>query len=183
MNFSALVNSNIAFPEGQENFGGISKVYYGFLADADETQWPEPADSPTSFALAITIALPIVMLATKKMNTIYVTPETSGLDGETQGERDAESTKRTAEFFFPQPNADSLGFARVIQNRRMFFIFEDMKGQLRLLGSPRFPAKCSANDTSGKASTDRPGITFKVEDIGSGPAPIYTAAIPLTPAV
>ena len=123
------------------------------------------------------------MLTGKQMNAIYVTPETSGLDGETQGERDAESTKRSAEFFFPQPNADSLGFAKVVQNRRMFFIFEDMKGQKRLIGSPRFPAKCSPADTTGKASTDRPGVTFTVEDIGNGPAPVYDSTVPLTPAV
>jgi len=182
MDYSNLINSNINFGEGQENFGGLAKVWYGFIADADETQWPEPVLTPASFSEAITITDPIVMLTGKQMNEIYVTPETSGLDGEPQGDRDAESTKRTAEFFFPQPNADALGFAKVVQNRRMFFVFQDMSGNKRLLGSPRFPAKCSPKDSTGKASTDRPGVTFTVEDIGNGPVPIITSALPLTPA-
>lgn len=180
MDFSNLNMSDISFAEGQENYGGVSKVYYGFIADTVEESFPSPKTAPTSLEEAITITTPIVMKTGKKMNTIYVTPETSGIDGETQGERDAESTKRTAEFFFPQPNADGLGFARVCQNRRMFFIFKDMRGQLRLIGSHIFPAKCSPKDSTGKASTDRPGVTFTVEDIGAGPAPIYNAEIPLT---
>ena len=183
MDYSSLVNSDISFGEGQDNFGGIRKVYYGFLSDVDETQWPEPAAAPTSFTEAITIATPIVMLTGKKMNELYVTPETSGLDGEGQGDRDAQSTKRSAELLFPKSNADSLGFAKATINRNMFFLLEDMSGLLRLIGSPKFPANCTAKDTTGKASTDRPGVTFTVEDIGIGPCPIYAADVPLEAAV
>jgi len=160
--------------------GGLRPIgYYGFLADANIAQWPEIAANAATLAEYITITGNIVMKPGKTMYPMYGTAETGGLKGEPQGERDAKSTKRTAGWFIPGNKKDALGAAKAFLNRNMFFIYIEQDGKKRLQGSPSFPAECSPSDDTGKAVTDRKGITFEIVDHGFGPCPVYEGVIPV----
>lgn len=179
MNFDAL-----EFQEGQNNMGGLRPIgYYGFLVDVDTSQWPKIADAPADLPANITIAGNIVMKAGKTVYPMYGTAETGGLKGETQGERDGKSTKRTATWFIPGNKKEALGASRAFLNRNMFFIFTEQDGKKRLQGSPSFPAECSPSDDTGTAVTDRKGVTFEITDNGFGPCPVYEGVIPVDSAL
>jgi hypothetical protein len=174
MNFEAL-----EFQEGQNNMGGLRTIgYYGFIADVDVSSFPELPEAPLTIEDAAVIAQNIVMKPGKTMFAMYGTAETAGLNGESQGERDGRSTKRTATWFYPTTAKKTLGAALKFQNRNMFFLFQEHNGNYRLLGSPWFPAEVAANDTTGTAVTDRKGVTFTITDNGFGPCPIYEGVIP-----
>lgn len=177
MNFDAL-----QFEEGTNNMGGLRPIgYYGFLADVQT--FPEIAETPADLAANITISTNIVMKATKTMYAMYGTAETAGLKGETQGERDGKSTKRTATWFIPGNKKEALGAARAFLNRNMFFLYREQDGKYRLQGSPNFPAEASPSDDTGTAVTDRKGITFEIVDNGFGPCPVYEGDIPVDSAM
>jgi hypothetical protein len=174
MNFEAL-----EFQEGLNNMGGLRTIgYYGFIADVEVSSFPELPAAPANLEDAAVIASDIVMKAGKTMFGMYGTAETAGLNGESQGERDGRSTKRTATWFYPTTSKKTLGAALKFLNRNMFFLLQEHNGNYRLLGSPWFPAEVAANDTTGTAVTDRKGVTFTITDNGFGPCPIYEGAIP-----
>ena len=172
MNFEAL-----DFEEGMNNMGGLRTIgYYGFIAEVAD--FPELPASPATLSDAAVITTDIVMKPGKTMYSIYGTAETGGMDGETQGERDSRSTKRTLKWFFPTTSKKSLGFELKTLNRRTFWIVQEHDGKYRLMGSPSFPAEVSSNDSTGTAVTDRKGVTYTITDNGFGPCPIYEGVIP-----
>jgi len=179
MNFEAL-----DFQEGMNNMGGLRTIgYYGFIADVIRESFPELPVSPATLEESIVITEDIVLKPGKTMYPMYGTAETAGLDGEGQGERDSGSTKRTATWFYPTTSKRALGAALKFLNRRMFFIYQEHDGKYRLQGSPAFPAEVKSNDTTGKAVTDRKGVTFTISDSGFGPCPVYEGVIPVDSAM
>lgn len=173
MNFEAL-----EFQEGTNNMGGLRTIgYYGFIRDV--ANFPETPANPATLEDSIIITEDIVMKPGKTMYAMYGTAETAGLNGESQGERDGRSTKRTATWFYPTTSKKALAAAKMFQNRNMFFLFQEHDGKFRLQGTPWFPAEVAANDTTGTAVTDRKGVTFTITDNGFGPCPIYEGIIPV----
>ncbi len=172
MNFEAL-----EFQEGLNNMGGLRTIgYYGFIADV--AVFPELPESSAALEDSIVITADIVMKAGKTMYSMYGTAETSGLNGESQGERDGRSTKRTATWFYPTTSKKALAASLNFLNRNMFFLYQEHDGKWRLQGTPWFPAEVAANDTTGTAVTDRKGVTFTITDNGFGPCPVYEGLIP-----
>lgn len=172
MNFEAL-----EFQEGMNNMGGLRTIgYYGFIEDV--ASFPELPDNPATLEESIVIAADIVMKPGKKVHRMYGTAETGGLNGESQGERDGRSTKRTANWFYPTTSIMALAAAKNFQNRNMFFLYQEHDGKWRLQGTPGFPAEVAANDSTGTAVTDRKGVTFTITDNGFGPCPVYEGEIP-----
>lgn len=179
MNFEAL-----QFEEGTNNMGGLRPIgYYGFLADVDTSLWPEVAEDPADLAANITVVGDITMKATKTVYAMYGTAETAGLKGESQGDRDGRSTKRTASWFMPGNKKEALGAAKAFLNRNMFFLYREQDGKWRLQGSPDFPAEVAPSDDTGTAVTDRKGITLEITDNGFGPCPVYEGSIPVDSAM
>jgi hypothetical protein len=175
-----MIYSDILFAEGQNNMGGFRTIgWYGFIEDVDT--FPEIPATPADIASANVITGDIVMKAGKYMYKMYGTAETTGLNGESQGERDGRSTKRTATWFYPTTSEEALGITVAFQNRNMFFVFQEHDGKKRLQGSPAFPAECAINDTTGTAVTDRKGITITITDNGFGGCPIYKGVVPVAP--
>jgi hypothetical protein len=163
--------------EGIPNMAGLQRMAFcGYISDV--AVFPEIPKNPVNLEDAAVILENIVMKPGKFMQPLYGTPETGGLTGESQGERDGRSTKRTATWFHPTTSEKSLGAVLAFQNRSMFFLFRENTGNLRLMGSPAIPAEVAASDTTGTAFADRKGVTYTITDAGFGPAPIYRGLIP-----
>jgi hypothetical protein len=84
---------------------------------------------------------------------------------------------RTAAWFYPTTPEEAPGVTVTIQNRNMFFIYQEYDGKKRLQGSLSFPAECAINDTTRTAVTDSKGIT--ITDNGFGGCPIYKGVVPV----
>lgn len=172
MNFETL-----EYQEGQNNMGGLRPVgYYGFVEDA--VTIPEPPTNATALAESVTITGSIVMKSGKAMYPMYGELELSGLKGEVQGERGSYSHKRTVSWFLPGSNPKTLGAAKNFLNRRMFFVFTEMNGQMRLQGTAQLPCDVKTSEDTGTKTADQKGVTFEITDYGFGPVPVYTGTIP-----
>lgn len=172
--------ANLTWPDGSENMGGLQVIgYYCPISYIDN--FPKLPTNPTTAIEEITLesATGFTMQAGKFFRKIYSTMETSEVVDENQGENDGQSFVHKAEIFFPGTTAESLAFARNVNNTNMVFIFMDIQGNRRVIGSEEFPAKCKPSFTTGKATADRKGMTMAISSYGYTPAPFYTGKLDL----
>jgi hypothetical protein len=174
--------SDLLWPDGSDNIGGTEvNHYYAPLSDIDV--FPTIAAVPATLAAEVTISTDFEFLTGKKFHKIYSTLDTGKVDDKSVGEFDGRSFEHIFEFVFPGTRAEALAIIRKMNNTNMVFIASEANGQKRIIGSVAFPAKMSLSDvTTGAKTADRKQTTIRVESRGVTPAPIYTGAIPLTPA-
>ncbi|MNH19739.1 hypothetical protein D3C79_794850 [compost metagenome] len=131
----------------------------------------------------VTIATAIVMKPTKAFRTLYCTVDKNGVKSEAVGERDGKSFKVTLKFTHPTNRAEILAFQRLTANRNMVFLVPETDGNVRIVGSKEFPAKLnSGSSDTGETIESLKHAAFEFSCNSRTPAPIYTAAVPLTPA-
>lgn len=166
------------FQEGSKNIPGLRPIgYFGFTSEADYI--PELPSAPTDMSDAGVITENIVMKAGKTMYPMYGTFEKLQLAGESQGERDARTKRRTITWKYPDTDPLSIGFDIATNNRNMFFIVTDNNGRHRLVGNKFIPASISSNDDTGMGIADDKGYTYEIYDHGIGSAPIYNGDLPV----
>jgi hypothetical protein len=171
--------TSLTWADGEKNMGGLQTIgYYAPIADIDN--FPALPANPATAAEEVTLSGHFSLLPTKYFLKIYSTQETGELVDENQGEKDGQSFKHKATIIFPGTKAEALAFAARVNNSNMVFILVESTGQMRVIGSPAFPAKCKPSFTTGKATGDRKGMTLEIESYGYTPAPIYDGVIRLS---
>lgn len=171
--------ADLEWADNKKNMGGIKTIaYYAPVSEIDN--FPELPANPSSAAAEVTLDGRFTFESQKFFRSLYITMETSEIKDENQGERDGQSFKHSAEFFFPGTDAEALAFAANVNNTGMVFIFEELSGgNRRVIGSRAIPARVQCSFTTGKATADRKGMTVTVESYGYTPAPLYDGAIQL----
>ncbi len=170
--------------DGEDNTPGVQqKVLFGRISEV--LTFPSPVSDNSagtgSFADLVTISGNIVMKPGCNVYEMYVTIETSKLDGKLQGETDGKNFSNEATFFHPGQSADILGFLQWSKNSDLFAIIFENDGQARLLGHKGYPAKMiSADSSTGDATTSKRGVTFTLKSARKGPAPIFTGKVQLS---
>lgn len=170
---------DLDYADNSKNMGGIKTIaYYAPVSEVDN--FPELPANPVTAAQEVTLDGRFTFNVGKFFRKLYITMDTSEVKDENQGERDGQSFKHTAEFFFPGTSAEALAFAANVNNTGMVFIFEEVSGgNRRVIGSKAIPAMVKCSFTTGKATADRKGMTVTVEGYGYTPAPLYDGAIQL----
>ena len=171
--------ADLEWADNKKNMAGIKTIgYYAPVSEIDN--FPELPANPTTAAQEVTLDGRFTFLSSKFFRKLYLTFETSEIKDENQGERDGQSFKHIAEFFFPGTEAEALAFAANVNNTGMVFIFEEVSGgNRRVIGSRAIPAMVKCSFTTGKAVTDRKGMTVTIEGYGYTPAPLYDGVIEL----
>lgn len=171
--------ADLEWSDNKKNMGGIkTTAYYAPVSEIDV--FPELPANPATPEDEVTLDGRFIFDSGKFFRKLYLTMETSEVKDENQGERDGQSFKHTAEFFFPGTEAEALAFAANVNNTGMVFIFEEISGgNRRVIGSAAIPARVMCSFTTGKATADRKGMTVTVEGYGYTPAPLYDGAIQL----
>ena len=171
--------ADLTWTDNKKNMAGIKTIgYYAPVSEIDN--FPELPANPATPEDEVTLDGRFTFLSSKYFRKLYLTFETSEIKDENQGERDGQSFKHTAEFFFPGTEAEALAFAANVNNTGMVFIFEEVSGgNRRVIGSRAIPAMVQCSFTTGKAVTDRKGMTVTVTGYGYTPAPLYDGVIEL----
>jgi len=176
--------ASLTWADGAKNMGGLQVT--GYYTTIDEcTTIPELFASPSTAAEEVTLdhtTTPFAFETGGCFKELYMTLETSKVEDEPQGEIDGQSFVHKAELVYPGTSADALAFAAAVNNSKMLFIFKESDGQMRVIGSKAFPARCKVTVTTGAKTADRKGLTIEIFSYGYTPAPIYEGDIELTPA-
>lgn len=108
-------------------------------------------------------ATPMKLKPGFKMRCIDFLPEKSKYTSETTGEYPSQTVTDKLVLFHPGTGAIATMTQTYLHNRRCYFIFEDAKGRLRMVGHPLFPIKSSVNIDSGEGAQGTPGTTITIE--------------------
>ncbi|MNE43121.1 hypothetical protein D3C80_1372810 [compost metagenome] len=182
----SLTAKDILWPQGRLNPGGIGQhILYAF--EEDILTWPTglnpDTETATSYNDLVTIATPFIMKTGKQFFKLHCTLEEGEVKFTQVGPRDSKSFENSVEISFPGNEAEFLGFIAAAANRKIVALVPEMNGKTRIIGHQLFPAQIeSVEGTSGKKVADGRSTKVVIKSAAGTPAPIYTAAIPLTPA-
>ncbi|SDK35255.1 hypothetical protein SAMN05421823_102532 [Catalinimonas alkaloidigena] len=175
---------DILWPNGSNNDAGLARMHYYCALDDIDT-FPAIAATPasaTSAAELVTVADDFVFKSGKCFKEFYCTLEKGNMKSTLVGERDGKSAENTVTLFHPGNKDYLLGMIEYLKNTNLVVLVRELDGQIRIFGSEYLPANLDvAESDSGTKVADLKGITVTVKSIGRI-APIYTGAIPLTPA-
>lgn len=182
LNFGAITSLATPDIDGREAMGGYPSVAYLALLDDIETFPTEPdVETITTVAAAAKLTGTFDMKAAKYFYTVRVKPRSIQFTPEGQGEVGGKSFKVKGSFFIPGIDDDSMGLARVLNNRYGVLVIPDPDGQNRIcIGTYNLPAEFGATGASGQAAADAKGFTFNFECDSFAPGWIYNGAIPLS---
>lgn len=108
-------------------------------------------------------ATPMKLKPGFKMRCIDFLPEKSKFTSESTGEYPSQTVTDKLVLFHPGVGAIATMAQTYLHNRRCYFIFEDAKGRLRMVGHPLFPIKSTVNIDSGEGAQGTPGTTITIE--------------------
>ncbi|QJD79531.1 hypothetical protein [Spirosoma rhododendri] len=141
-----------------------------------------PPANPATPADAYVITTPHVCNTGKNFTQVYCTPDTSELEGGMNGEIDGRSFKVTFKFFYPGSKKELFAFKNRVKNDKFVLEVPLSDGTIIQIGSAKFPAYIAPSFKSEKMSGRGKGAEFEVT-CWMPDMLIYSAAIPLTPAV
>lgn len=178
-----------------ENIGGESCEPVGGLVGElnivphkDLTTIKDPPATLTGYTdlkeLA-TIVGPHIAAATKGFTKIIGVTETGTIKSTLIGNSGARLFQNELVIEVAGSSADLLGWLRLVKNLRFIMLAEEVgTGNLRQLGSDRFPAQFTGIEHAIEAAMEgKNSVTLTVQDKQKWPAPVYTGAIPMKPAV
>jgi hypothetical protein len=165
--------------------GGYTAIaYLGFIADIETFPGEPNIETATDVGLVSKLTGAYIMKATKFFFEVKVPPSTSKFSPASQGELGGKSFKNTGEIFIPGIDDQSMGLARMLNNRYAVLIFTDPDGKNRIaLGTKDLPVTFTPKGDSGAKGTDKKGFTFTFECDSFAPGWIYEGPIPLTGSV
>ncbi|MFK5893740.1 MAG: hypothetical protein QM504_11020 [Pseudomonadota bacterium] len=175
--------ADLDFEDGQDNMAGTQLLAY-YIPIADVETLPGYVANPAALGDYGTVDTAIICKTGKNFLKLYASPDSGKIDDNKIEGKDANSFESIYEFFFPKNDAASIGFQRVSGTGKFLVIVLEADGNKRLMGiKPGVPAiVASVAASSGTQSSGEKGATFQFKSLQNGPAPIYTAEIPLTPA-
>lgn len=181
INFGAI--ANMSFPEidGREAMGGYTAIaYLGFIADISAFPTEPNIETATDIGAVVKLGGAYIMKENKYFFEVKVPPQTSKFSPASQGELGGKSFKNSGEIFIPGIDDQSMGLARMLNNRYAVLIFTDPDGKNRIaLGSKEMPVIFTPKGDSGAKGTDKKGFTFTYECDSFAPGWIYEGPIPL----
>jgi hypothetical protein len=185
LNFGSI--ANMAFPEidGREAMGGYTSIaYLGFIADIETFPGEPDITTVTDVGDVVKLIGAYIMKQGKFFFEVKVPPFTSKHSPVSQGEVGGKSFKNTGEIYVPGIDAQSMGLARMLNNRYAILILTDPDGKTRVaLGSKNLPLYFIPKGDSGAKGVDKKGFTFTYESESFAPGWVYDGPIPLSGSV
>lgn len=182
LNFGAITTITTPEIDGRESMGGYTSIAYLALIN-DIEGFPSEPDVETIQAVIAAAKLTgaYTMKQDKYFYMIRVKPRSIQFTPEGQGEVGGKSFKVRGSFMIPGIDDESMGLARVLNNRYGILILPDPDGKNRInIGTNALPCEFSATGESGQAAADAKGFTFNFECDSFAPGWIYNGAIPLS---
>ena len=175
-----IADENIDFCPTTETAAGVSEtqIYAAYLSDFETLNAPPALTAATTYTEAATIIAAHTFATGKGFFKINVLPDTGLVESTLVGEKGSKSYSSSFSGTLSGTSARNKGFGRLAKNAPMVFLVVQTNGDIVQLGSETRGAYFEEfNATSGAKAEDVNGITFKITDVQSYPAPNYTHTI------
>lgn len=175
--------ANLGTFDQKENPGGLEVI--GYIIPIADLADPIPSLKAHSTIANNTDATVLQGSFTPKQGKnfieVYRTMDTPEVRSEMVGELDGKTYQHVMDGFIPGMDENVEAFGRMIASTKLIAIAVTVDGKRKVVGSKAFPAYANeVNMTTGKATSDRRGITFSLMSRGMGPAPFYNGTIALS---
>lgn len=164
--------------DSKSNPSGLTTLaYWAYIAEIDN--FPQLAASPTTAATRMTLesTTGFTFLATKAFRKLSIVLEGGKVDSEPIGEHDGQNYLNKATLKVAGTSAEILALAAELKNSHTAWLLKEQSGDIRVLGSPDFPATAKCTLTSGQGKEDFRGLTIELEAASPDPAYLYTGDI------
>lgn len=170
------LQKSLGWCEGTPVLPGIRRRLY-YIAKSMIVQWPTLAKDENGRTTTAVYEGSFVLAADATWKYIDVLPSKSQVQSEAQGEKPSQTQLNTLTAVHPGVGEEASAAAAYMNNCDNVFLFQDMTGMWRVIGSEMYDtdttvAQDLGQGASGTASTT---ITCKATDVV--PAPYYTGAI------
>lgn len=148
-----------------------------FIAKSAIVKFPTlPHDSmkrPTSSILDGTFEL----AADEKWRYIDILPDKSQHTSEAQGEIPSQTQLNKLTLVHPGVGEEASGLSAYLNNSDNVFVFQDMAGRWRVVGSQRWTTKTTVTQDNGQGPTGETSTTVSVEATDEIVSPFYTGLL------
>lgn len=170
-----------SWDNGVNNMGGTMQI--GFFASyPDFLTFPKPGASPATPEDEYVVSTPPTFKTGKCFRKIYFEEDKSEFTMESLGTADGGGFKVTATGFVPSDDKDLNYLANIVRGSKYILVIPDSDGTMNQVGTEEFPATMKLSKATGTHSNGVKG--YNVEVSAYMPKKIlFTAAVPLTPAV
>ena len=185
VNFGLIDTVNFPTIDGREAMGGYTSIAYLALLTDIETFPSEPdIETVTTAADLVKLIDSFVMKSNKYFYEVRVKPRSTQFTPEGQGEVGGRSFKAKGSFFIPGMDDESMGLARLLNNKYGVLIIPDPDGKHRIcIGTEALPCEFAPTGASGAAPADAKGFTFNYECDSFAPGWIYNGSIAISGSV
>jgi hypothetical protein len=182
INFGAITTFTPPEVDGTESMGGFGSVaYLAFVSDISAYPNMPDIEAVTDVKDLAKLTGAYTMKAQKYFYKIRVKPNSIKAAPEGQGEVGGRSFKVKGQFYIPGLTVESMGFARLLNNKFGILIVPDQSGSFRLnYGTEDLPLTFAPTGDSGQNPADPKGMTFAFECDSFAPGWVYNGAIPIS---
>ncbi len=170
------IQKSVEWCEGACEPSGVQgRIYY--ISDSDVKSAPElPVDAhgrPTSATLTgeFVLAEDAVFMAIDGLTT------KAQHSSEAQGEYPNQTQLNKLTVVHPGVGPEASALPCYVNNTRCWYVFRDMRGRWRVLGSKRFHCKSTITQDNGQGETGETGTTLAAQCTGITVTPFYTGKL------
>jgi len=170
------IQKSLGWCQGTPELPGIKRRLYYIAAGLVVTYPTLPRDE---FGRATSAELQgeFVLAADAVWKYIDILPDKSQLTSEAQGELPSQTQLNKLTAVHPGVGPEASAAAAYINNSDNIYIVEDMKGNYRVLGNDKWPAKSTVAQDLGQGATGSTATTITVEVTDEVPAPFYRGSL------
>ena len=174
-NCTALQKS-LAWCQGTPELPGIKRRLY-YTAKSNIAKWPTLPKDSLGRATAAVYQGSFVLIADAVWHYIDILPNKSQVTSEAQGEVPSQTQLNKLTAVHPAVGPEASAAAAYLNNTDNVFIFEDMKGKHRVVGSDMWNTKTTVAQDLGQGATGTTSTTINAEATDVVPAPFYEGVI------
>ena len=170
------LQKSFAWCEGTPSYAGLRrKIYY--VSKSNIVKWPTLTRDDNGRVTAAKYTGNFELAEAAKFASIELDPSKSEFTSEPQGELPSQTQLNKLTAVLPAINEEATDLNSSNNNSDNVYIFQDMKGNYRVLGGELWPTKSAFAQASGQGATGNATTTLTVEASDEVAFPFYTGTI------
>lgn len=170
------IQKSLKWCEGTPELPGIKRRAY-YTNKSNIAAWPTLSHDSNGRLTSAKYTGSFALITDATWKYIDFIPSKSQLTSDPQGEYPSQTQLNKLVMVHPGVGQDAAEAAAYLNNSDNVFIVEDMKGNYRVVGSPKWETKTTVAQDNGQGATGTASTTITVEATDECPAPFYEGEI------
>ncbi|MCI9173292.1 hypothetical protein [uncultured Duncaniella sp.] len=170
------IQKSLGWCQGTPEAPGVKKRVY-YISTNQIVGWPQLERDENGRPISAAYKGDFTLAEDAVWHYIDHLPNKAEVKSETQGEVPSQTIKNTISIVHPAVGAEAAAASCYLLNTDNVFLVEDMKGNIRVIGSPYYDAIATVAQDLGQGSTGTTGTTITLEASDIVSLPVYSGKI------